>query len=127
MKSLKLSTLEGYHHLLTSDTTGSRSEWKELAALLTTGETYFFRDRGQFSLLRNFILPAIIEKKRPTQTLRIWSAGCSSGEEAYSTAILLNEILSKLKAWDIYVLGTDINEQAVEKAKKAYTASGLFA
>jgi chemotaxis protein methyltransferase CheR len=101
-------------------------EWKELLCLLTTGESYFFRDQGQFSLLRNKILPQIITAKlqhsqgisNQKKSLRVWSAGCSTGEEPYSLAILIKELIPNLNDWEILVLGTDINYRSIEKAKQ---------
>src|SRR5512139_3873657 len=80
-------------------------ELRRLAARLTVGETYFFRNHGQFDLLRERILPEIIRARRGgRRRLRLWSAGCSSGEEPYSLAILLHEALPDIAAWDIHLL-----------------------
>ena len=128
MRLLSLSEPEDYLRLLSGDTYGSRCEWKELVIPLTIGESFFFRDKGQFAILKNRILPELIEKVmsrgepagRPC--LKIWSAGCSSGEEPYSLAILLNGLLPDRKDWNISIVGTDINEDAIEKARLgAYT------
>ncbi|MEK7852078.1 MAG: CheR family methyltransferase, partial [Deltaproteobacteria bacterium] len=128
MRLLSLSEPEDYLRLLSGDTYGSRCEWKELVIPLTIGESFFFRDKGQFAILKNRILPELIEKVmsrgepagRPC--LKIWSAGCSSGEEPYSLAILLNGLLPGRKDWNISIVGTDINEDAIEKARLgAYT------
>lgn len=81
-------------------------------------ETYFFRDHGQFALLRNKILPELIEKNKSSRSLRIWSAGCSSGEEPHSVAILLDELLPERKDWDILILGTDNDAGAIKKAER---------
>lgn len=117
VRHLNLSSKEEYYYLLVEDSKRSRLEWRTLTGLLTTGETYFFRDKGQFALLRNWILPELIERKKSIRSLRLWSAGCSSGEETYSIAILLDELLPKKKDWEILILGTDINDKAIEKAK----------
>ncbi len=124
--SVRLSSLEEYYQLLISDTDKSKAEWRELLAILTTGESYFFRDKGQFSLLKNLLLPEIIERRQKDLTLRIWSAGCSTGEEPYSVAILVDELLPQMKEWDILILGTDINEKAIEKAKKGVYGQWSF-
>ncbi len=107
-----------YYQQLTLDTPQSHREWNLLTELLTTGESYFFRDRNQFQLLRNQILPELIERRSQQRQLRIWSAGCSSGEEPYSLAIVLHELLPRRKEWQIFVLGTDLQEQAVQQARK---------
>lgn len=128
MKSLKLSAPEQYYHLLESQNEASREEWQKLIILLTTTESYFFRDRGQFKLLKNTILPELIRKKRLSnnKTLRLWSAGCSTGEEAYSLAILVRKLIPDLEEWKILVLGTDINKIVIEKAQKGIYSDWSF-
>ncbi|MBI4388623.1 MAG: tetratricopeptide repeat protein [Nitrospinae bacterium] len=118
MKKARAPGAEQYSALLASDTGESRKEWRELVKLLTTGETFFFRDKGQFSLLRFQILPRLIECKKAVRSLRLWSAGCATGEEPYSLAILLRELLPDFEEWDILILGTDINEEYLEKARR---------
>jgi len=80
-----------------------------LARHLTTGETYFFRDKGIFDALEDQILPELIKQRRVERRLRIWSVGCSTGEEAYSIAILLDRIIPDPERWDVGILATDIN------------------
>ncbi|MBW4681546.1 MAG: tetratricopeptide repeat protein [Microcoleus vaginatus WJT46-NPBG5] len=134
MRLLKLSAPEEYYQLLeagtnpinTRDAAHSEYEWKELTLLLTIGESYFFRDRGQFNLLKNYILPELIERQKPMRSLRIWSAGCSTGEEPYSLAILLQEMIPDWEQWDILILGTDINQANIEKAKRGFYSSWSF-
>jgi len=116
-------TERDYLKLLGSNVSAAMHEWNELASLLTTGESYFFRDSGQFALLRNRILPELVERNRNLRRLRIWSAGCASGEEPYSISILLNELIRSGEGWRILILGSDINRQAIHKAKNGlYTA-----
>lgn len=92
---------------------------EHLVADITVGETYFFRDKQQMHLLQMVLLPRIIKAKREDSslTLRIWSAAVSSGEEIYTIAILLKEMLKDLHRWSIHLLGTDINMVALKKAK----------
>ncbi|MBI3583046.1 MAG: tetratricopeptide repeat protein [Nitrospinae bacterium] len=125
IRSLNISSSEEYYHFFKKDNK-SKAEWQEITKCLTTGETYFFRDRGQFSLLKFSILPELIELRKDKRTLRIWSAGCSTGEEAYSIAILLNELIPSIKDWDILILGTDINEDALKKARRCYYRDWSF-
>jgi chemotaxis protein methyltransferase CheR len=87
------------------------------AAPLINGETFFFRDHGQFDLLRLRILPELIERRRSAKTLRLWSAGCASGEEAYSLAMLVDMLLPERGDWNIFILGSDIDETALVKAR----------
>jgi chemotaxis protein methyltransferase CheR len=104
--------------LLAVDTAASRLEWQELILPLTIGETYFFRDSGQFSLLRHRILPELIDRNHGRRSLRIWSAGCSTGEEPYSLAILVHELLPTHDDWDIVIVGTDVNKDAIATARR---------
>ncbi len=83
----------------------------------TNNETYFFRDHGQFDLLRLHLLPELIKQRRHSKTLRLWSAGCSSGEEAYSLAMLIDMVLPDKDEWNILIFGTDIDERALARAR----------
>lgn len=86
---------------------------------LTVGETYFFRDSALFSILRERILPDLIQQRRPSgQFLRLWSAACCSGEEPYSIAIELARALPDLQAWNVTLLATDINRRFLRKAER---------
>jgi len=96
MKSLNIDDPERYLSFLELDTAESKQEWKTLIRSITTGESYFFRDKGDFFLLQNTILPELISIKGPERSLRIWSAGCATGEEPYSVAILLDMLLPGL-------------------------------
>jgi len=91
---------------------------EKLISGITIGETYFFRDRRQMELLQQVILPGLIRSKREKGelSLRIWSAGCSSGEEIYTIAMLLYEMLPDISSWVLHLLGTDINTQMLKKA-----------
>ncbi len=135
MSAQKLATPEAYYQLLaTEPIPGSKNaidqeraraqEWEGLTLLLTTGETYFFRDRGQLNLIQATILPEIIARKMEAQaiskakpTLRIWSAGCSTGEEPYSLATIVQELIPNYLNWNLLILGTDINIESIAKAK----------
>lgn len=119
-------TPEEYLCFLEADTEESRKEWKELVLMLTTGESYFFRDKGHYSLLRNSILPEMLKKKEAQRSLRLWSAGCSTGEEPYSLAILLDKLVPEPAGWNIFILGTDINEAFLEKAKNGIYSEWSF-
>lgn len=126
MNTLKLNSSISYYQLLESPTADSHQEWLNLVTLLTNGESYFFRDKEQFSLLRNHILPELIQRKQDSKTIRICSAGCSSGEEPYSIAILLHELIPDLEQWNLLILGVDINQTALEKAKNGIYSSWSF-
>ena len=93
------------------------TDLKVLAGSLTIGETHFFRDDRAFEFLETVFLPRLIETKRDgDRCLRIWSAGCATGEEPYSMAILLHRLIPDLKDWHITILGTDINPKVLARA-----------
>ena len=125
VQALNLSGAEQYCQFLDSDA-DIRHERKELTSLLTVGETYFFRDCGQHALLQNRILPELLERRKTERTLRIWCGACSSGEEAYSLAILLDELMADPSQWNILILGTDINHSAIEKARQGIYTEWSF-
>jgi chemotaxis protein methyltransferase CheR len=83
--------------------------WEAILAQLTIGETYFFRNSAQFDALREHIFPELIARRSAQRTLRLWSAGCATGEEPYSLAMLLSDLLPSVSAWGISILATDIN------------------
>jgi len=92
-----------------------------LASHLTISETYFWREPQVFTALTDFILPELIRSKSREQgerSIRIWSAGCSTGEEPYSIAIALHKTIPKIEDWNITILATDINPRALSKAMK---------
>jgi len=105
----------------------SREQADILARSLTIGETYFFRDPQSYRVLEEQVLPEIIRARRTGEkTLRIWSAGCSTGEEPYSIAILLSRILPDLHDWNIMLLATDINPVALEKGLQGVYGNWSF-
>jgi chemotaxis protein methyltransferase CheR len=105
---------------LLDDRISGPAEWTKLEAEITIGETFFFRYAEQFTALRDTILPEIIERKQGEKRLRIWSAGCATGAEPYSLAILVSELLGpQLQNWRTTIVGTDINESFLEVARQA--------
>jgi len=98
-----------------------------LAGHLTVGETYFFRERRAFEILEQSLLPGLIAARRNAEKrLRFWSAGCSTGEEAYSLAILLDKLIPDLNDWKVTILATDINTGAILKAKEGIYSDWSF-
>jgi len=89
---------------------------RSVAEAMTINETSFFRDAASFDLLREELLPSLIAARRDTRTLRFWSAASSSGQEAYSLAMLLREHFPSLAAWKIDILGTDISAEMVARS-----------
>jgi chemotaxis protein methyltransferase CheR len=96
----------------------SRNEFKKLISLLTVGDTQFFRYPLQIDLFRDKIFPELIENNRQRKMLRIWSAGCSTGEEPYSMAILLREYFPELHDWTIQIVATDINRRSLKAVRE---------
>jgi len=96
----------------------SMKQMEILSSFLTVGETYFFRERETFACFEQKILPQISQAGAlGTKSLRIWSVACSTGEEAYSIAVVLDRNKGLFPNWDISILATDINPQALEKAQ----------
>ena len=111
-------TLDGLIEALESGSTEGIHSLNRLIEAIATNETYFFRISAHFETLKNYLLPEIIQSKRsqPKPRLRIWSAGCSTGEEPYSLAILLLDSFPELAAWEIKILATDIDQEALQIA-----------
>ena len=85
---------------------------------LLNNETYFFRDRVPFDSLQAKMLAELAEARKGKRTLRIWSAGCSTGQEAYSLAMLFAEQPLKWQGWNIEIVGTDVSGQAIRRARE---------
>jgi chemotaxis protein methyltransferase CheR len=119
MKALGVPTLRDYYACLTVNSM-RQAEMVSLLNEITVGETYFFRNLPQLDAIRKIVLPAIIEaKSKLGQTrLRIWSAGCSTGEEPFTLSMmLLEESRGELKGWTTEILATDLNERSIAYAK----------
>ena len=89
-----------------------------VAEAMTTNETYFFRDVKPFDVLKSELLPKVIDRKGADRTLNIWSAACSSGQEAYSIAMVIKEHFPMLSNWRIRIVCTDISRAMVERTKE---------
>lgn len=92
---------------------------RSVAEAMTINETSFFREPAVFDLLRDQLLPALIDRRRSTRTLRIWSAASSSGQEAWSLAMLLREHFPLLASWTLDIFGTDLSAEMVARASAA--------
>lgn len=92
---------------------------QEVVQAMTINETYFFRDRLPFDLLRELILPEIIAGRATQKRLRIWCAASSTGQEPYSISMILDEFGARLAGWRVEIIATDLSETALAKAKKA--------
>ena len=96
---------------------------RKIIDAITTNETSFFRDGAPFELLRQKLIPELVDRRRKAGArvvpIRIWSAACSTGQEAYSVGIVLKEMLGSLTGYDIRIVGTDISDKAVAAASYA--------
>lgn len=119
----QLSSFREYHYFLLYDK-DKAEELNRIVDILTTNETYFLREEYQLRAFRDEILPEIVEKKKD-KTIRIWSAGCSTGEEPYTIAMLLIES-GRIGGWKVEVVGSDISQRVLQVARRgAYTASSF--
>ena len=99
--------------------------WKNDPALIeavidvmTTNETFFFRDMAPYDAMKDRVLPNYIKERAALRTLTIWCAACSSGQEPYSIAMLIREHFPELAEWNVSIIGTDISGSILEKARK---------
>ena len=123
MEELNCSNLKDYYRLLRLDNRGT--EVNRLIEIVTTNETYFFRNIAQMKILGEELLPRLIleKKEQNNKNLKIWSAACSTGEEPYSIAINLLENLPDTTGWNVQILASDINRQVLETARRGKYAS----
>ena len=114
LRQLKLTKFSDYCDLLTS---GHEEELIEFTNAITTNLTAFFRENHHFEFLKKTVIPELIRNNAGTKRIRIWSAGCSSGEEPYSIAMCMREALPKSSGWDVKILATDLDSNMVERGK----------
>ena len=126
LETTSCSSLDQLYDLLRSSSTTSEV-WDRLISALTVGETYFFRNSNHFDALAKHILPDIMSRQEhSSRRIRIWSAGSATGEEPYSIAILLHELIPDLESWNISILATDVNREALRKAQEGIYAAWSF-
>jgi chemotaxis protein methyltransferase CheR len=121
---LKLSTFAEYYQYLRFNPNAA-AEWEEAIELLTTNETYFFREDYQLRSFRSEVLPMLANQAKPRKRLAIWSAGCSTGEEVYTIAILLLES-GLFTGWDVRVYGSDISKRCIAAARRGAYGTAAF-
>lgn len=120
---LRLSTFKEYHYFLRYDK-NSVDELNSITDILTTNETYFYREAYQLKAFKDEILPEILAKKKDKK-LTIWSAGCSTGEEPYTLAMLI--ILSNLFSdWRVEIVGSDISQRVLHTARRGIYSDASF-
>ncbi len=114
---------EYYHHLLYHP--DARAEIERAVDALTTNETYLFREEYQLRAFQQEVLPLLYERGARQKRLSIWSAGCSTGEEVYTLAILIRES-GMFEGWDIRVIGNDISRRVLQIARRATYGNASF-
>ncbi len=120
LKALDIADFEEYAQFVFS-ALGQQSELVHLIDVVTTNKTDFFREPGHFTFLTEKALPAILNRPNysPTKPVRIWSAGCSSGEEPYTLAMVISEFAAEQRALRFSILASDISTRILDTAKKA--------
>ncbi|WP_027179054.1 CheR family methyltransferase [Maridesulfovibrio bastinii] len=120
LKELNLKDFGEYYYYLQYDS-GKKAELNKLFEVITTNETSFYRNPPQLKVFETKVLPAVFDelRKKRSKRLRIWSAGCSTGEEPYTLAMIISEVLgSKLSSWNIKITANDLSERVLKSARK---------
>jgi len=118
MEALNFDSAREYCRFIKYDSIGE--EINLFLDLLTISETYFFRNYPQLKSFAEEVIPLIQEKKRrsPVKILKIWSAGCSTGEEPYTLGIIVREMMQEFSAWNVQIMATDISQKALRFARR---------
>jgi chemotaxis protein methyltransferase CheR len=90
---------------------------QKVVEALLNNETYFFRDRAPFDTLQRHAIPELVQRREKTKRLRIWSAGCSTGQEVYSLSMLFAEEPEKWRGWTVDIFGTDVSNECIDRAR----------
>jgi len=114
-RKYRLASFEDLVRLIRSK--GDEAVIKDVVEAMTTNESFFFRDTKPFDQFKQIVLPTLMAA-RPNKQIRIWSAACSSGQEAYSLAMILSEMSAQLAGWKIEILGTDLSTEILDRAKE---------
>jgi chemotaxis protein methyltransferase CheR len=121
---LNLNSFNEYFQYLRFHPMASQ-EWDEAVELLTTNETYFFREDFQLRAYTSELLPMLHERLRQKRRLTVWSAGCSTGEEVYTIAILTHQV-GLFSGWDVRIFGSDISRRCVTTARRGVYGPASF-
>jgi len=126
LTTLDIPSFRDYYHFL-KYSRDKDQEMMDIMDILTVNETYFFRESYQLKAFTDEIIPELISQadKKRTRTIHIWSAGCSTGEEAYTIAMLLLDI-KELQGWKIEIVGTDISQRVVRHARHGVYGPASF-
>jgi chemotaxis protein methyltransferase CheR len=123
MRATQCGDVSSYLHRLTA---ADDDERQALLDEVTIPETHFFRNPPQIRALRKHVLPELLRQASTTKRLRIWSAGCSTGEEPYTIAMLIRELLPASAGWDVRIIATDISTRALAAAREARYGERAF-
>ena len=129
LRALSLDRFATYHRLLTRDDAAGAEERSCLIDAVTNTETYFFREAQQLEVFGLDVVPELLARRRSRRRLAVWSAGCSSGEEPYTLAVLLlrhPRWEAELAGWDVRILGTDVNRRVLARARDGRYAVTAF-
>ncbi len=124
LRELGLKCFLDYYHLLRFDP-GGDEELDEFVERITTHETYFFREQFQLDGFCNQVLPSLVDRLSARRSLAFWSAGCSTGEEAYTIAMLVRE-QPQLDDWNVRVIGTDLSRKVLGQARAGVYGPSSF-
>lgn len=126
LATLNIATFREYYQYLKYNRKKDQ-EMMDIMDILTTNETYFFREAFQLRAFTDEIIPELIHKKTKehSRSIRIWSAGCSTGEEPYTIAMLLND-LPGLHGWKLEIVGTDISQRVLQHARRGVYGKSSF-
>lgn len=119
LRSLQMRSFKDYCAYLTSKS--GEDELINFTNAITTNLTSFFREAHHFDFLKNKLVPEFLQNNADTRRIRVWSAGCSTGEEPYSLAMVLREAIPRSKGWDVKILATDLDSNVLEHA-----ATGIY-
>ena len=120
LRDLKLSRFSDYLRLLEGNNSGD--ELVNFTNAVTTNLTMFFRENHHFEFLAKTLLPQLMEANRDTRRIRIWCSACSTGEEPYSIAMVVKEVIPETSGWDVKILATDLDTNVLAAASKGVYA-----
>ena len=118
LRKTGVSNFDDYCRLLENQ---DHEEFTYFSNAITTNLTSFFRENHHFEILAETVLPEIMERNRASKQIRVWSAGCSTGMETYSIAMVLKEVIPENQGWDVKILATDLDTEVLETA-----SSGVY-
>ncbi|HET6267416.1 MAG TPA: protein-glutamate O-methyltransferase CheR [Acidobacteriota bacterium] len=124
IRELKLDSFEKYYYYLVYHP-NREAELEIVFDLITTNETYFFREERQLNAFSEELIAEIVQAKKDNRTLRIWSAGCATGEEAYTIAILCKQN-PLLEGWDVDIFASDISQKVIQTARRGVYGDSAF-